>query len=598
MGWPSLSDIGNSVSNGWRATRDAVSDTASSAVDTVSSAASSAASTVSRTATAVSSAASDLGAAARDRAVDLGRAGLDLGRRGVEAVQNFDVREAAATARDGIAKGTEAARNGVNTATDWSAARVGDAADWARSNVDGDGLASQAFRGAVTAVENNARFGLGVTGGITREVVSTVGAVGQLTVTAAEVQASPEAAREYGTAIANTLGDAGRATGDYLSSVADDPSRLAGDAQGAWDATSGFVGDTADRYGQAIREGRMEEIGKDVGTVATYIAPVGGGPVRGALTATVRGGAEVAVREGGEALVRTAAGGVAREGGEAAVRTTAEAAVTRGGTELAERRGAELVQRLTEAGGTTTLPNGAGRIADLSAASRQSGVELAVFRDGTTGQRMVTMGAAESVSVPAGSRIIAHTQPGAGAAALTPSATDLAGLGALGQRSSAIIDQAGGLARFGVDDATLATTPRAAAGEAVTFRAPEGMTGPVTFRPPPGATAEEVAQVKAYIEGSNAALDAGALSSTGRVSTKGDLRTDASLAAAQERARAANAGTPYQGHAGHVPDTTWTGTAQPHSWLDLSPRVNTSLGGQVGGYPLGYKPTEFLFEGP
>lgn len=124
------------------------------------------------------------------------------------------------------------------------------------------------------------------------------------------------------------------------------------------------------------------------------------------------------------------------------------------------------------------------------------------------------------------------------------------------------------------------------------------MSGPVVFRAPPGATAEEIAQVQAYVEGSNAALEAGALSPTGRVSTAGALRSEASAAAAEERARAAAAGTPYTGHAGHVPDTTWTGTAQPHTWLDLLPRVNSSLGGQATRYPVGYRPTEFIFEGP
>ncbi|WP_211473823.1 LysM peptidoglycan-binding domain-containing protein [Collimonas humicola] len=122
--------------------------------------------------------------------------------------------------------------------------------------------------------------------------------------------------------------------------------------------------------------------------------------------------------------------------------------------------------------------------------------------------------------------------------------------------------------------------------------------GPVVFRAPPGATAEEIAQVRAYVDGSNEALQAGQLSPTGRVSTGGELRTDASLAAAQERARAAADGVPYEGHAGHVPDTTWTGNPQPYSWLDLAPRVNSSLGGQAPKYPVGYKPTEFIFEEP
>ncbi|HHF3125733.1 TPA: SpvB/TcaC N-terminal domain-containing protein [Vibrio alginolyticus] len=117
------------------------------------------------------------------------------------------------------------------------------------------------------------------------------------------------------------------------------------------------------------------------------------------------------------------------------------------------------------------------------------------------------------------------------------------------------------------------------------------LSGPVAFRAPPNATAEEIAQVKKYIEGCNAALAAGALSSTGRVSTQGSLRRQASRAAAKEKQKG-----DYSGHVGHVPDTTWTGTPQPYSWMDLTPKVNTSLGGQVGGYPLGYMPTRFIFK--
>jgi hypothetical protein len=73
-------------------------------------------------------------------------------------------------------------------------------------------------------------------------------------------------------------------------------------------------------------------------------------------------------------------------------------------------------------------------------------------------------------------------------------------------------------------------------------------------------------------------------------------RVDANVAAAEERASAAAAGDPYVGHAGHVPDTTWTGKADPYQWLDLSPRVNSSLGGQAAHYPVGYKPTVFIFK--
>ena len=119
------------------------------------------------------------------------------------------------------------------------------------------------------------------------------------------------------------------------------------------------------------------------------------------------------------------------------------------------------------------------------------------------------------------------------------------------------------------------------------------VSGPVRLRPPPNATPDEIAQARAYCDGCNDALARGELSPTGRVSTTGLLSREASRAAAKERARASAAGQPYQGHAGHVPDTTWTGNANPPAWADLSPRVNTSLGGQSGHYPVGYKPTTF-----
>jgi hypothetical protein len=51
----------------------------------------------------------------------------------------------------------------------------------------------------------------------------------------------------------------------------------------------------------------------------------------------------------------------------------------------------------------------------------------------------------------------------------------------------------------------------------------------------------------------------------------------------------------YSGQAGHVPDTTWTGEPEPYTWLDLTPRVNASLGGQAVHYPIGYRPTGFEF---
>jgi toxin YxiD len=117
--------------------------------------------------------------------------------------------------------------------------------------------------------------------------------------------------------------------------------------------------------------------------------------------------------------------------------------------------------------------------------------------------------------------------------------------------------------------------------------------GTVYINPPPNATAAQISQVQAYVNGANQALAADTLSPVGRVSTLGELREAASDAASAERARAAAAGTPYQGHAGHVPDTTWTGTPDPFTWLDLEPRVNLSIGGQANRYPIGYVPLEF-----
>lgn len=117
--------------------------------------------------------------------------------------------------------------------------------------------------------------------------------------------------------------------------------------------------------------------------------------------------------------------------------------------------------------------------------------------------------------------------------------------------------------------------------------------GPVVFYDPKaGATPAQQAQIQAYIDGSNAARRDGYLAPDGRVSTTGQLRRDASAAAAAERA-----GGAYTGHAGHVPDTTWTGKAEPHSWLDLDPSINQSLGGQSRRYPVGYQPTEFVYGG-
>lgn len=313
--------------------------------------------TVSNTTQNLSSAASsvrDLGASAIERTTQLASDGVDLGRRAVNAVRSIDesdLRAAAATVRDGIGTGIEAAREGIKTGVEWSGQRVHDGADFARNHVPGgDNIISNTVRGAITMGENSTRFQLGVVGGVAREAVGLVGTVGELATTGVEMQISPEARLEYGQKLVDGATGAVQVTGQYLDSVARDPSRLGSDISGAATAGKDWAGGQLDRYEQAFREGKgFETVGLDVGTVATYVVPVGGGPARGALTAAARGAGEVTVRAGAETLVRGGAetlvrGGteaVAREVGEATIRSGAELAV-RGGSEIAVRNGTEV----------------------------------------------------------------------------------------------------------------------------------------------------------------------------------------------------------------------------------------------------------------
>lgn len=75
------------------------------------------------------------------------------------------------------------------------------------------------------------------------------------------------------------------------------------------------------------------------------------------------------------------------------------------------------------------------------------------------------------------------------------------------------------------------------------------------------------------------------------------MRYQANVAARNERIRTENAGIPYRGVVGHVPDTTWINKPEPPMWADQIYRVNSSLGGQSLRYPIGYKPTYFIFKG-
>ena len=118
---------------------------------------------------------------------------------------------------------------------------------------------------------------------------------------------------------------------------------------------------------------------------------------------------------------------------------------------------------------------------------------------------------------------------------------------------------------------------------------------PVLVRVPSGASIPEIGQVLDYTQASQEALEEGSLSPTGRVSTKGLLRRASSREAAKERAAAEESGEPYTGVAGHRPDTTWTkNPVPPKGFADYSARVNSSIGGQAGRYPVGYKPDAII----
>jgi len=121
------------------------------------------------------------------------------------------------------------------------------------------------------------------------------------------------------------------------------------------------------------------------------------------------------------------------------------------------------------------------------------------------------------------------------------------------------------------------------------------MNGPVVFYPPKNATAAELKELDNYVAGCNRALEAGALSKTGRVPTAGTaLRREASQAAQFERAAHPEKYPSPDIVAGHVPDSTWLGHGNPPSWQAMPSKLNSSLAGQNNNYPVGYKPTEFL----
>jgi RHS repeat-associated protein len=93
-----------------------------------------------------------------------------------------------------------------------------------------------------------------------------------------------------------------------------------------------------------------------------------------------------------------------------------------------------------------------------------------------------------------------------------------------------------------------------------------------------GMTAAERQAAITYAQRTNAWLESNG--GTTVQSTAGALRSAANAAARAERNSAARAGMPYEGQAGHVPDTALTGQARPPGgWLDMAGRSNNIVGG-------------------
>ena len=156
--------------------------------------------------------------------------------------------------------------------------------------------------------------------------------------------------------------------------------------------------------------------------------------------------------------------------------------------------------------------------------------------------------------------------------------------------------------RWGVklDDAPAKSDPKptTSGGEGTPPKGGDGsdpMSGPVVFYPRKDATEAEMKEYRDYVAGCNRALDAGALSPSGRVPTTGtELGRQATKAAQLERKAHPEKYPSSDVVAGHVPDSTWVGQPEPHEWQAMSRKVNSSLGGQNKRYPVGYKPTIFL----
>lgn len=162
-----------------------------------------------------------------------------------------------------------------------------------------------------------ARFGLGVVGGVSQAALGLVGSAGKLGVLAAEREASPTTRAAIDARVAHAVTHGATTAVGYVADAVHDPSCVSGDAAYVADVVNGWVKGEAASAQRAIKDGRgPESLGLATGTVASYLIPVGGEArlaaeggelaMRGAVT-TLTDGTERGVGGNGARTVTDAA---------------------------------------------------------------------------------------------------------------------------------------------------------------------------------------------------------------------------------------------------------------------------------------------------
>jgi RHS repeat-associated protein len=116
--------------------------------------------------------------------------------------------------------------------------------------------------------------------------------------------------------------------------------------------------------------------------------------------------------------------------------------------------------------------------------------------------------------------------------------------------------------------------------------------GPVHVGPPFGSPSPDAAaDSREYVRRVNAARRSLTLV---RQTTSGHMERQRQAATRAARRRM---GCSSWQQAGHVPDVLWTGQVNPPAarWFCMSAQANTSVGAQQRQYPIGWRPTGFIF---